>query len=185
MKVLFTKTSNKTYSVEVQRPGLPRLTMNKAPGYDDLVPHDMQHFLVEHALKLKLGVFGQIAAGGTAATFFPEKSQRDSKGAKRKNRKLKSRGKDLLAEGKQDGAISERATYVCMYNWLKSSDDPAKNNRAREMKDIAQSILSSMDRKEQQLYSKQFIERVNTIFQDASDRWQSANVNDSVGFDWA
>jgi len=43
--------------------------VNPAPGYDPVLPHDLQHFIVERALGIEGAVFGQLAAGGTAGTF--------------------------------------------------------------------------------------------------------------------
>jgi hypothetical protein len=43
--------------------------MNSAPGYDDLMPHDLQHFIVERTLGIRNGIFGQLAHGGSAGTF--------------------------------------------------------------------------------------------------------------------
>ena len=69
MTLVFRRTGQRRYAVEVQRPGLPDLEMNPAPGYDPLMPHDMMHLVVEAQLGLTRGIFGQLAAGGTAGTF--------------------------------------------------------------------------------------------------------------------
>ena len=53
--------------------------MDSAPGFDPRTPHDLQHFIVEQELGIKLGIFGQLAAGGTAGTFHHEHSQHDRK----------------------------------------------------------------------------------------------------------
>ena len=66
MLVVFRRSGERRYSVEAQRPGLPLVEMNPAPGYDPLMPHDMMHLVVESQLGLTRGIFGQLAAGGTA-----------------------------------------------------------------------------------------------------------------------
>lgn len=36
--------------------------MNRAPGYDPLMPHDLLHLIVESELGLTRGIFGQLAS---------------------------------------------------------------------------------------------------------------------------
>lgn len=43
--------------------------MNPAPGYDDLLPHDLVHLLVEIQWGLRDGIYGDVASGGNAGTF--------------------------------------------------------------------------------------------------------------------
>ncbi len=43
--------------------------MNPAPGYDDLLPHDLVHLVVELHWGLRDGIYGDVAAGGNAGTF--------------------------------------------------------------------------------------------------------------------
>ena len=47
MRVTFTKTGDHRYGVSVERESASNLKMHPAPGYDDWLPHDMVHFLVE------------------------------------------------------------------------------------------------------------------------------------------
>src|SRR3546814_1417139 len=72
MKVHFSRSGERRYSMRIEREGLPVLVMDPAPGFDPDLPHDMVHFAVEAALGLKMGVFGQIAAGGDAGSFHVE-----------------------------------------------------------------------------------------------------------------
>ena len=69
MQVVFTKTGEKRYGVAVEPRGHPRLTMSPAPGFDPFLPHDLAHFVVESEFGLRLGIYGQLAAGGDAGTF--------------------------------------------------------------------------------------------------------------------
>jgi len=69
MKVQFHRTGERRYAIVVLREGQEPLRMDSAPGYDSLMPHDLQHLIVEQELGIRLGIFGQIAAGGTAGTF--------------------------------------------------------------------------------------------------------------------
>ena len=83
--------------------------MPRAPGYDPWLPHDLVHFVVERHFEIAGGVFGQLAAGGDAGTFFtiPHR-RRDSA------RRLSSR---LGALGRHDMARSERLAGACVAAW--------------------------------------------------------------------
>jgi hypothetical protein len=111
MRVTFTKTHQRGYSVSVEGPGLDGTMMNPAPGYDPRLPHDAAHFIVENELGITGGVFGQLAAGGTANTFF-------SKDAK-KIRKARKRGADIAKANKKDALFSEHAIYAAQSRWEK------------------------------------------------------------------
>lgn len=47
MRVTFRKTHRRGYAVDIAREHGEDLTMNPAPGYDELLPHDLVHLLVE------------------------------------------------------------------------------------------------------------------------------------------
>lgn len=69
MQVIFRKTHRRGYAVDIRREHGEDLTMNPAPGYDDLLPHDLVHLLVELHWCLRDGIYGEVAAGGNAGTF--------------------------------------------------------------------------------------------------------------------
>jgi hypothetical protein len=119
MQVTFRRTGERRYAVEVERSGAPPLVMDPAPGYDERMPHDLAHFLVERDLGIAHGVFGQLAEGGTAGTFRRADGVVD--------RRLKRRSARLLLEHRADLARSERAAGRCMAAWTKGgrpSADP-------------------------------------------------------------
>src|SRR5262245_18408856 len=64
MQITFVRTGERRYSVRATVECRPDTYMSPAPGYDPLMPHDLQHFIVERALAINGGVFGQLAAGG-------------------------------------------------------------------------------------------------------------------------
>src|SRR3954471_10991301 len=70
MRVTFRKTNQRRYGVHVQRDAAPALWMY-GPGYDDDLPHDLLHFVVEAEFGLDGAVFGDVAAGGNAKLFQP------------------------------------------------------------------------------------------------------------------
>ena len=118
MLLVFSRTGERRYTVEAQRPGLPHLLMNPAPGYDPLMPHDMMHMVVEAQLGLHHGIFGQLAAGGNAGTFhLPMKNGDSSRQIARTRRRVAARGKKLLREGRDECIESERAAFVCWQEW--------------------------------------------------------------------
>lgn len=63
MEVTFTKQAGRRYLMAVTRERGPELAPRQGPGYDDYLPHDAVHFLVEREAHLAHAVFGQIAAG--------------------------------------------------------------------------------------------------------------------------
>jgi len=111
VKVTFRKTHEKGYSVSVEGPGIYPATMDPAPGYDARLPHDAAHFIVENELGIMGGVFGQLAAGGTARTFFAQD--------RKKRRKAKAVGENLAKANKADALFSEHAVYAAQSRWEK------------------------------------------------------------------
>jgi hypothetical protein len=83
--------------------------MSPAPGYHSHLPHDLVHFTVEAEAGIELGVFGQVAAGGTAGTF--RAADPDVR------RKLRKRSDRLAAAGRNDATISERMAAVALRVW--------------------------------------------------------------------
>ena len=128
MILVFSRTGERRYTVEAQRPGLPHLLMSPAPGYDPLMPHDMMHMVVEAQLGLRHGIFGQLAAGGNAGTFhLPMKNGDNSREIARTRRRVAARGKKLLREGRDECAQSERAAFICWNEWRARSS--SRNQR--------------------------------------------------------
>lgn len=147
MQVEFHKTGERRYAVKILRDNLPYLEMNPASGFDPLIP-------VEQELGLRRGIFGQIALGGTAGTFHSMPSEKSNNRANsRLHRKTVKRGDKLLKGGIDDCAQSERATYICLYDWLSHSADANLRSRAAEMKDTAQSVLAQMSETERAMLS--------------------------------
>lgn len=118
MIVVFRRTRERGYAVEARRSAFPDLEMNPAPGYDQLIPHDLMHMVVEAQLGLYGGVFGQLASGGDAGTFHPVFTHNETtREMARVRTRVKERGRKLLREGRDDCAQSERATFVCWQYW--------------------------------------------------------------------
>ena len=71
MILIFRRVGQRRYAIEAKRPSFTDVEMNPAPGYNEWMPHDLMHLVVEAQLGLTRGVFGQLAAGGDAGTFHP------------------------------------------------------------------------------------------------------------------
>lgn len=84
MRVIFRRTGARRYAVVVEMPGEATQTMNPAPGFDENIPHDLVHYVVEAALGLDAGVFGRAARGG--GTFYAAETASNSREQARRRR---------------------------------------------------------------------------------------------------
>ncbi|KTE34045.1 MULTISPECIES: hypothetical protein [unclassified Sphingopyxis] len=132
MKVHFIRSGERRYSMRIERAGLPVLAMDPAPGFDPDVPHDMVHFVVEAVLGLKGGVFGQIAAGGTAGSFHVEAAggKVDAREQRRTVRKQVARGKKLIEAQGREGELSELAAFLFDIAWRSGHRPDSPEQRA-------------------------------------------------------
>lgn len=186
MQVEFHRTGERRYAVVALRDGLPPMQKNPAPGFDALMPHDMLHFIVEKELGLRHGIFGQIADGGTAGTFLPAHDSAQSERKNNRNRRtLVERSKKLLDKGEAECAQSERATYVCHYDWLANSTDAQKRNRAAEMKDTAHSILNLMPAAERKALNDKFLAQMRIVLENLSREWSSLKTGQWMTLEWS
>jgi hypothetical protein len=184
MKVEFCKTAERRYAIKLLRDGLPALEMNPAPGFDDLMPHDLCHFIVEQVLRIENAVFGG-AASGSSTTFRHHPSETsNTKNDSRQRRKAKQKGKQAVKEHSEDYYRSERATFVCWQNWLSESSDIESKRRAADMKDAAESILRQMSAAERAIYTKANLEKVRLRMSELSQQWQSLKPGDSMTVEW-
>lgn len=111
MDVTFTRTGERRYGVSVGA-----LMVHPAPGYDDEIPHDLVHLAVEVACGIPMGVFGQLAAGGTAGLARPADGTAD--------RKLRERGLRIAGRHVDDLKRSEALAYQATIAF-KRGDRPA------------------------------------------------------------
>jgi hypothetical protein len=112
MRVTFTKGPGRRYVMTVMRERGPELAPRQGPGYDDYLPHDAVHFLVEAESRLAAGVFGQIAAGRNNLFWPADPAARRRQARKERKRKLKPRDGELA-----DVARSEALASVCQRLW--------------------------------------------------------------------
>ena len=185
MKVEFHRTGEKRYAFVAYRDGLPPFKLDPAAGFDPLMPHDMLHFIVEKELKIRHGVFGQIASGGSAAAFDPgEASATNKKENSRIRRGIKRKSGKLANEGQDACAQSERATYICWRDWLAASADPVRRDRAAEMRDTAQSILGGMPAHERKALNKEFMATMRLRLDELSREWSALEIGQFMTAEW-
>lgn len=110
------------------------------------MPHDLQHLIVEKCLGIDGGIFGRLAAGGTAKNFHAIADGRNAREATRIRRKQAARDERLMPGHADDDARSERATYVCWQDWLRHSHHPELKARAELMRQQAFGMLRTWSR---------------------------------------
>lgn len=114
MNVAFRRTGARRYAVDVRRDRYPDLTMDPAPGYQDELPHDLVHFLVELHWGLRDGIFGQVAGGGNAWTFrLAPGDGRVTREGRREARRVRTGNQ----AGGRDIARSEALAQVVHERW--------------------------------------------------------------------
>lgn len=184
MLVTFTRTGERRYAVRAAVEGLPDMEMNPAPGYDPLMPHDLQHFIVERALGIEGAIYGQLAAGGTVGTFHSVTQSGDHRAAARARRKQDRKSSRLMSGHVEDCARSERATYVCWHDWLSHSNDSALQAKARTMLPTARSILQGMPEAERALFTAEKLREIRSDFSALSVRWTMLRVGEGFSEPW-
>jgi hypothetical protein len=181
MTLVFRRTGQRQYAVEVQRPGRPDLEMNPAPGYDPLMPHDMMHLVVEAQLGLTRGIFGQLASGGNAGTFRVSVDRdQSSRQLTRTRKRVTARGKNLLKDGRDDCAQSERATYLCLHEWRARSASREQRSQAQT---LAQQVRETVSANELRLNQRKLDEICKHLDQ-LSAQWSSLAIGQSMTVAW-
>jgi hypothetical protein len=115
MKVTFTRTKERAYSLKIEGPKIATAVMDPAPGYHDRLPHDVAHFIVENELGIEGGIFGQMAMGGIIRPV-----ERDA----RIQRKAKIKRETIFRTNKNDALFSEHAIWAAQSRWEKQEIIP-------------------------------------------------------------
>jgi hypothetical protein len=123
MRVAFKRTGAQRYAVIISAEGTPTRAADPAPGYDDDIPHDLVHYVVEAELGLDNGVYGRAARG--AGTFIMA-GERDSTPRQRARAQRKqARREHALREGRgrpaAEMATSERIAALSDVAWRRKS----------------------------------------------------------------
>lgn len=131
MVVLFRRTDIRRYAVVVEVDGRPPQVADPAPGFDDLIPHDLVHYAVEAELGLGAGVFGRAARGGGTFIATASGGESDRQRARERRRQLRREASLRSADhaGSDDMVTSERLAGVCDVLWRRrhgQRPDPAR-----------------------------------------------------------
>jgi hypothetical protein len=159
MKVTFTKMDSARYRVAITREHGPELVARQAPGYDAYLPHDLAHFLVELEFGLRLGVFGQLAAGGEGV-FQPGPDDRTARTRRTAHR--------LAEVGRADMARSERLVALCQPLW------EARSGRTSSRPAVIDMTLATPFE----------VDRAMKRFDEASARWHALAPGESLTYEW-
>ncbi|QIY66077.1 hypothetical protein HEP85_36545 [Streptomyces sp. RPA4-2] len=164
MDVTFTKVSGRRYRMTVVREHGPQLAPRQGPGYDDHLPHDAVHFLVEAEAGLSGGVFGRIAAGRNNLFWAVDPVER-----KRQARR----------EAKRPPSPAERAD-MARSETLASLCDPLWRLRSGQRSDLPEwfsSIAADLD-------SAALVERILVRLDAFAARWYALPVGDGITLSW-
>ena len=171
MNVRFRRTSARRYAVVVTLAGERPRSMDPAPAYDDDIPHDLVHYVVEAELGLTNGVYGRAARGG--GTFITT-AERDV-GPRERARKQRKQQRRDRALGSQDAphaadmAQSERLAALCDVAWRRKHGqhpDPMRSAPVRHTVDAAD------------------IERVVSRLDAIAPLWRALPVGGELVFEW-
>ena len=157
MDVTFARIGERRYAVSVAREAGPPIELRQAPGWDDEVPHDVAHMLVEIEFGIALGIFGQIAAG-SPGIFGTETTTR-------KEQRLRAR---LEREHRDEGLRSERLVHLSMLVW--------KGMPLPRALDTAGVTLAGGD--------ADSLAQVCRRLDEFSARWRNIGVGESVTIAW-
>ena len=185
MVVVFRRIRERGYAVEAKRSEFPDLEMNPAPGYDQLIPHDLMHMVVEAQLGLSHAIFGQLAAGGDAGTFHPIFTEHETtREIARVRNRVKERGRKLLREGRDDCARSERATYICWQHWLSRSTSGDRKAVSQSMAPQVKQVRDVAREGELSALNDRKLFEICKHLDALSSCWSSLKVGQSMAVRW-
>jgi hypothetical protein len=159
--------------------------MNPAPGYDQFLPHDLMHLVVEAQLRFSLGVFGQLAQGGDAGTFhLPLQQGKRARETTRTRTRIKARGAKLLKAGRDESAQSERATYICWYEWLARSSSSDRVKPSQAMAKQAKQVRDTAGDAELNALTERKLDEICKHLDQLSSHWSNLEVGQSIAVRW-
>jgi|SRR6476469_869688 len=171
MEVVFRRTGARRYAVIVICAEEPSRMLDPAPGYDDDLPHDLVHYLVEAELGLTCGVYGSAARGGGSfiAAFDQGVTTRERARQQRKQQKRERALRAHDARRAAEMAKSERLAAVCDVVWRRKHGqrpDPDRRSPALEAEDVAE------------------VERVVAQLDAIAPLWRELVVDGELVFEW-
>jgi hypothetical protein len=171
MDVRFQRTGERRYAVIVAVRGQLSRALDPAPGYDDDIPHDLVHYVVEAELGLENGVYGRAARG--AGTFImtadPSVGPRERARQQRKQRRREHAlgVKDAREAGEM--AESERLAALCDLTWRRRNGQRPDPGRPAPVPRAAHAAQ---------------VERVVARLDELAALWRALPVGGELAFEW-
>jgi hypothetical protein len=164
MDVTFTKLPGRRYRMAVVRERGPELAPRQGPGYDDYLPHDAVHFLVETEAGLSGGAFGRIAAGRNNI-FWAADSVVRKRQARREAKRPPSKAE------RADMARSETLASLCESLWK------LRVGQRSDLPDWFSSMPSGIS-------ESPLVERILVRLNEFATCWHALPVGGSVTLSW-
>jgi hypothetical protein len=161
----FTKVDGGRYMMEVTGAKGPELGPRQGPGYDEFLPHDVVHFIVEDEAGLSGGVFGRVADG--QSNLFPLPEARDGRRHRRRvarHQLSKSDHKDMAARSFSPASVRRSGNF-------------GRGEAARSPSGSARLIQEVLD--------SPLIERVLCRLDDFAERWSALPAGGSITLVWS
>ena len=171
MNVRFRRTGARRYAVVVTVVGEPPRAMDPAPGYDDDIPHDLVHYVVEAELGLTSGVYGRAARGAGTFITTAEHDVRPRDRARRQRRQQR-RERSL---GAQD---ARRAADMARSEQLAARCDVAWRRKHGQQPDAARS--APVPRRDDAADVERVVSRLDAI----APLWRALPVGGELVFEW-
>jgi hypothetical protein len=89
-----------------------------------------------------------------------------------------------MREGRDDSNQSERATYICWYEWLARSLSADRREVARTMSEQANHIRGTAPSDEMRALSEKKIEQICRHLDELSSHWSRLAVGESMAVRW-
>lgn len=172
MEARFKRTGERRYAVEVVVPGVGVQALSPAPGYDDDIPHDLVHYIVEAELRLETGVFGRAAKGAGTFVRRPEGGELSAREQARQRRKQQKRESGLRARDEARGRemeTSERLAAICDVAWRRRHGQRA--DPLRKAPEISAEDAARVQR---------VVERLDAV----APLWRALPVGGELVFQW-
>ena len=100
--------------------------------------------------------------------------------ASRRRRKKQKRSNKLKTKGREEAEFSERATYICRYEWLKRSSVPTRKRRAHDMEVDATFMRSLCSKQQSKRLNREVIIAICDRLDTLSSQWSSLKNGEAI-----
>lgn len=172
VKVIFERTGERRYGVRLVIDGQPPRYTNPAPGFDEHIPHDLVHYVVEAELGMRAALFGRAAQGGSA--FLLDSEAADARARRREQRRQRKREARLNERDAQRGGDMERAERLALLC------DVAWRRRHGQRGDDKPWLAPAPPTAEEASLVQQVVDRLDQL----ARLWNALPVGGSLSFEW-